>query len=232
LYLIGKIKFAHDSDLKYMSVPRLLLAIASFAFVFYLIPGLWGAPLRAVSSFLPSPTTQDFNLNRRVGSAVPSATSEIYVGESVKTGPHGLMAFTDYEEGMTAARKAGMPVFLDFTGLGCANCRKMEAGVWSDSQVQDMLRNDFVKISLFVDERTQLSESEQFVSSAMGRERNIRTIGQKWSVFQAERYNINTQPYYVILNHDEQLLAPPRGYDLNIQAYIEFLEEGKSNFQP
>jgi thiol:disulfide interchange protein len=232
LYLIGKIKFAHDSDLKYMSVPRLLLAIVSFAFVFYLLPGLWGAPLRAVSSFLPSPTTQDFDLNRGVGSLAPAATSDIYVGESVKTGPHGLLAFTDYEEGMAAARKAGMPVFLDFTGLGCANCRKMEAGVWSDSQVQDILRNDFVKISLFVDDRTQLPESEQFVSSAMGRERNIRTIGQKWSVFQAERYNINTQPYYVILNHDEQLLAPPRGYDLNIQAYIEFLEEGKSNFQP
>jgi thiol:disulfide interchange protein len=232
LYLIGKIKFAHDSDLKYMSVPRLMLAIVSFAFVFYLLPGLWGAPLRAVSSFLPSPTTQDFDLNRGVGIAAPAATNEIYVGESVKAGPHGLLAFTDYEEGLAAARKAGMPVFLDFTGLGCSNCRKMEAGVWSDSQVQDMLRNDFVKISLFVDDRTQLPESEQFVSSAMGRERNIRTIGQKWSVFQAERYNINTQPYYVILNHDEQLLAPPRGYDLNIQAYIEFLEEGKSNFQP
>jgi thiol:disulfide interchange protein len=230
LYLIGKIKFAHDSDLKYMSVPRLVLAIIAFAFVFYLLPGLWGAPLRAVSSFLPSPVTQDFDLSRGVASAAPAASSDIYVGESVKVGPHGLLAFTDYEEGLAAARKAGKPVFLDFTGLGCANCRKMEANVWSDTQVQQRLANDFVKISLFVDDRTTLPEDQQFVSSALGRERTIRTVGQKWSVFQAERYNMNTQPYYVILNHDEEMLAPPRGYDLNIEKYIEFLEEGKRNF--
>ncbi len=230
LYLIGKIKFAHDSDLKYLSVPRLMLAILSFAFVFYLLPGLWGAPLKSVSSFLPSQVTQDFDLTRVTAPGTSAATSDIYVGKSVKEGPHGLLAFTDYEEGLAAARQAGMPVFLDFTGLGCANCRKMEAGVWSDARAQDYLLNDFVKISLFVDDRTSLPESEQFVSSSLGRERTIRTIGQKWSVFQAERYNINTQPYYVILNHEEQLLAPPRGYDLNIQAYIEFLEEGKSNF--
>jgi thiol:disulfide interchange protein len=230
LYLIGKIKFSHDSDLKYMSVPRLVLAIVAFAFVFYLLPGLWGAPLRAVSSFLPSPVTQDFDLSRGVASAAPAFTSGIYVGESVKEGPHGLMAFTDYEEGMAAAREAGKPVFLDFTGLGCANCRKMEAGVWSDPRVLQRLSNDFVKISLFVDDRTALPDDQQFVSSALGRERTIRTIGQKWSVFQAERYNMNTQPYYVILNHDEEMLAPPRGYDLNVDRYIEFLEEGKNNF--
>ncbi len=230
LYLIGKIKFAHDSELKYLSVPRLVLAVVAFAFVFYLLPGLWGAPLRAVSSFLPSPVTQDFDLSRGVASAAPAASSDIYVGESVKDGPHGLMAFTDYEEGMAAAREAGKPVFLDFTGLGCANCRKMEAGVWSDPRVLQRLANDFVKISLFVDDRTTLPEDQQFVSSALGRERTIRTVGQRWSVFQAERYNMNTQPYYVILNHDEEMLAPPRGYDLNIERYIEFLEEGKSNF--
>ncbi len=232
LYLIGKIKFAHDSDLKYLSVPRLLLAIAVFAFVFYLIPGLWGAPLRAVSSFLPSPTTQDFDLTRGIASeaAAPAAASAIYVGESVKEGPHGLLAFNDFEEGMAAARKAGKPVFLDFTGLGCTNCRKMEANVWSDPRVQEMLRNDFVKISLYVDDRTSLPESEQFVSTALGRERNIRTVGQKWSVFQAERYGINTQPYYLILDHDENLLAPAYGYDTSIPKYIEFLETGKNNF--
>lgn len=231
LYLIGKIKFAHDSDLKYMSVPRLMLAIVTFAFVFYLLPGMWGAPLKAISSFLPSPVTQDFDLSTGVAVSASTATSDIYVGTSVKEGPHGLMAFTDYEEGMAAARKAGKPVFLDFTGLGCANCRKMEAGVWSDIQVQQRLANDFVKISLYVDDRTSLPEAEQFISSALGRERTIRTVGQKWSVFQAERYNMNTQPYYVILNHEEELLAPPRGYDLNIDKYIEFLEEGKSNFE-
>lgn len=230
LYLIGKIKFAHDSELKYLSVPRLMLAIATFAFVFYLIPGLWGAPLKAISSFLPSPVTQDFDLTR-LSVQGPAADGEtIYVGQSVQEGPHGLMAFTDYDEGMRAAREAGKPVFLDFTGLGCANCRKMEANVWSDPRVLQRLRDDFVKISLFVDDRTRLPEDQQFVSSAMGRERRITTVGQKWSIFQAERYGANTQPYYVILDHDENMLAPAYGYDSNIERYIEFLDMGKGNF--
>lgn len=231
LYLIGKIKFAHDSELKYMSVPRLMLAIATFAFTFYLIPGLWGAPLKAVSSFLPSPLTQDFDLTRMRAAAPAEQISEIYSGESVKESVHGLMAFTDYEEGMEAARRAGLPVFLDFTGLGCSNCRKMEAAVWSDPQVLQRLKNDFVKISLYVDDRTNLPESEQFISTALGRERQIRTIGQKWSVFQAERYGVNTQPYYVILDHDETLLAQPFGFDTSIPRFIEFLETGKGNFR-
>ncbi len=231
LYLIGKIKFAHDSELKYMSVPRLLLAIATFAFVFYLVPGLWGAPLKSISSFLPSQTTQDFDLTRGNQTYKPAVdTSNIYVGQSVKQGPHGLLAFTDFEEGMAAARKAGKPVFLDFTGLGCTNCRKMEATVWSDPAVLQMLRNDFVKISLFVDDRTSLPESEQFVSTALGRERKIRTVGQKWSVFQAERYGVNTQPYYLVLDHSENLLAPPYGYDPSIPRYLEFLQTGRNNF--
>lgn len=231
LYLIGKIKFAHDSDLKYLSVPRLLLAIGVFAFVFYLIPGLWGAPLRAISSFLPSPNTQDFDLSRGISAGTGlTSTSTIYVGESVQSGPHGLLAFRDYEEGLAAARKAGKPIFLDFTGLGCTNCRKMEANVWSDPTVLQMLSNDFVKISLYVDDRTSLPESEQFVSTSLGRERTIRTVGQKWSVFQAERYGVNTQPYYLILDHDENLLAPAYGYDTSIPKYLEFLETGKNNF--
>lgn len=233
LYLIGKIRFAHDSELKYMSVPRLILAIVTFAFVFYLVPGLWGAPLKAISSFLPSPVTQDFDLTRITAtSATYDASETIYVGESVQEGPHGLMAFTDYEEGMEAAKRAGKPVFLDFTGLGCANCRKMEANVWSDPRVLGMLRDDFVKISLYVDDRTRLEEEEQFTSSALGRERRVSTVGQKWSVFQAERYGANTQPYYVILDHEENMMAPAYGYDTDIEKYIEFLETGKSNFRP
>ncbi len=230
LYLIGKIKFAHDSELKYLSVPRLILAIVTFAFVFYLIPGLWGAPLRAISSFLPSPVTQDFDLSRITVQATAPGNETLYIGESVQEGPHGLLAFTDYDEGMTAARQAGKPVFLDFTGLGCANCRKMEANVWSDPRVLEKLRNDFVKISLFVDDRTRLPEEEQFVSSALGRERRVSTVGQKWSVFQAERYGANTQPYYVILDHKENMLAPAYGYDTNVERYIEFLTTGSNNF--
>lgn len=232
LYLIGKIKFAHDSDLQYLSVPRLLLAIGVFAFVFYLIPGLWGAPLRAVSSFLPSSTTQDFDLSRNTGTASVSATSAntLYVGESVKEAVHGLMTFTDYDEGMAAAEKAGKPVFLDFTGLGCVNCKKMEASVWPDPAVLEMLRDDFVIISLYVDDRTALPESEQFVSSALGRERTIKTVGQKWSVFQAERYGVNTQPYYLILDHQENQLAPAYGFDPSIPKFLEFLQTGKNNY--
>ncbi len=231
LYLLGKIKFAHDSDIPYLSVPRLMLAIATFAFVFYLIPGLWGAPLKGISSFLPSPVTQDFDLSRTTASA-PPPDDTIYVGESVYEGPHGIMSFTDYEEGMEAAREAGKPVFLDFTGHGCSNCRRMEATVWSDPRVMNRLQNDFVKISLFVDDRTRLCEEEQFVSDALGRERRIRTVGQKWSTFQAEHYGANTQPYYVILDHDENMLAPAYGYNTNIDQYIEFLDTGKENFRP
>lgn len=232
LYLIGKIKFAHDSDLPYLSVPRLFLAIGVFAFVFYLVPGLWGAPLRAVSSFLPSPTTQDFDLTRNAGTGSMATTpaNTIYVGESAKEIVHGLMAFTDYEEGLEAAKKAGKPVFLDFTGLGCVNCKKMEAAVWPDPAILEMLRDDFVIISLYVDDRTALPESEHFVSSAMGRERNIKTIGQKWSVFQAERYGVNTQPYYLILDHEENPLAPAYGFDPSIPKFLEFLQTGKNNF--
>jgi len=232
LYLIGKIKFAHDSDVNYLSVPRLMLAIATFAFVFYLIPGLWGAPLKGISSFLPSPVTQDFDLTRITATTAADQEETFYVGEHVYEGPHGLMSFTDFDEGMRVARELDKPVFLDFTGHGCANCRKMEANVWSDSGVQDRLRNDFVKISLFVDDRTPLPEEEQFTSDALGRERTIRTVGQKWSSFQAERFGANTQPYYVILDHDENMLAPAYGYDTNIQRYLEFLDTGIENFQP
>ncbi len=231
LYLIGKIKFAHDSDLKYLSVTRLFIAIASFAFVFYLLPGLWGAPLTTVSSFLPSMTSQSFDVSKStVVSVADDDINKIYVGKSVKEGPHGLMAFTDYNEGLDAARRAGKPVFLDFTGLGCSNCRRMEASVWSNPEVMKRLRNNFIKISLFVDDRTFLPEEEQFVSNALGSERRIRRIGQKWSLLQAERYGTNTQPYYVILNHDEEIIAPPRSYDTNIDKYIEFLDYGYNNF--
>ncbi|MFO8067997.1 MAG: cytochrome c biogenesis protein CcdA [Bacteroidales bacterium] len=231
LYLIGKIKFAHDSELNYVSVPRLFLAIASFAFVFYLLPGLFGAPLKTVSSFLPSMTTQSFDLSKGVAGTAIIDQDNIYTGKSVKEGPHGLMAFTDYEEGLAAAKKAGKPVLLDFTGLGCSNCRKMEATVWSEQDVIDRFKNNFVKISLFVDDRTSLPENEQFVSSAMGRERKITRVGQKWSLFQAEKYGTNTQPYYVILDHDEQILTEPRGYNTDVEEYIKFLDEGFENFK-
>lgn len=232
LYLLGLIKFYdNDKTNEKLSVPRFLMALTVFAFMFYLIPGLWGAPLKAVSSFMPPISTQDFDLTKgSVVSAAP-ASDDIYVGNSVKEGPYGMKAFTDFEEGMAAARKAGKPVFLDFTGLGCANCRKMEASVWSDSEVQNILRTKFLKISLFVDDRTTLPEDQQYVSTTGGRERKIRTVGQKWSDFQASRYGINTQPFYLILDHEENLLTEPYSYNTDVKAYLEFLNKGYNAFK-
>ncbi|MDG5799665.1 cytochrome c biogenesis protein CcdA [Marinilabiliaceae bacterium ANBcel2] len=230
LYLIGKIKFSHDSDLPYISVPRLGLSIVVFAFVFYLIPGLWGAPLKAVSSFLPSPVTQDFDLSRmQVSSDVRSAgVDNVADGVSVIEGPHGLMKYTDYDEGLEAAKEAGKPIFLDFTGLGCANCRKMESMVWSDDNVRHLLANDFIIISLYVDNRENLPDSEQYVSDVT--DRRVRTVGNKWSDFQISRYGVNSQPFYVLLDHKENKLNEPRGYNTNVEAYVNWLREGIENF--
>lgn len=230
LYLIGKIKFAHDSDLPYLSVPRLVLSIATFAFVFYLIPGLWGAPLRAVSSFLPSTVTQDFDLSRtQVSSRPVSDSGDDYSGDNVMEGPYGLMKYTDYEDGLAAAREAGKPVFLDFTGLGCANCRKMESQVWSDNTVRDLLANEFIIVSLYVDKREELPEDEQYISDVTGK--RVRTVGNKWSDFQISRYERNSQPHYLILDHDENELIQDRGFNTNVDAYIEWLKKGLEAFE-
>jgi len=230
LYLLGKIKFAHDSDLPYLSVPRLMFAIVTFAFVFYLIPGLWGAPLKAVSSFLPSTTSQDFDLSRSQGGMkLPLNSSSILKGNSLKEGPYGLMKYTDYEEGLAMARETGKPVFLDFTGLGCANCKKMENLVWSDSRVVSILANDFIIISLYVDNREMLPEHEQYVSEVTGRK--IKTIGNKWSDFQISRYESNSQPFYVLLNHNEETLNGSFGYNTDVDAFISWLEQGLSEFE-
>lgn len=220
LYLLGKIKFAHDSDLPYLSVPRLLLAIGVFAFVFYLIPGLWGAPLRAVGSVLPSITTQEFNMNQSGGA---QATVAPVLGEHMKAGPYGLVKYTDYETGLEAAKAAGKPVFLDFTGLGCANCKTMEAQVWSDPQVRDLLAEEFVIVSLYVDDRERLPESEQYVSELTGRK--VRTVGNKWTDFQITRYNTNSQPYYVLLNHEEEAMNTPRGFNTDVEDFVKWLKE-------
>ena len=229
LYLIGKIKFAHDSDLPYLSVPRTLLAIGTFAFVFYLIPGLWGAPLKAVSSFLPSTITQDFDLTRSQGFVMGATSGMQPEGESVKAGPYGLFKYTDYDEGLEAARKAGKPVFLDFTGKGCANCKKMENMVWSDGTVRNMLASEFIIVSLYVDNREMLPEAKQYVSEVTGK--RVRTVGNKWSDFQITHYQNNSQPLYVVLNHDEKALTAPRGYDTDVTAFIEWMKGGIEAFK-
>jgi len=232
LYLLGLIRFyENDKTMEKLSLPRFIMALTVFAFMFYLIPGLWGAPLKAVSSFLPPATTQDFDLTRQSMVSAASPSNDLYIGKSVKDGPYGTKAFTDYKEGLEAAKKAGKPVFLDFTGLGCANCHKMEAAIWSDAEVQNLLKNNFVIISLFVDDRTSLPEEEQFISTTGGRERKIRTIGQKWSDFQASKYGVNTQPYHLILDHQENVISGPMAFTTDLKAYIEFLKKGSDSFK-
>ncbi|MBE0638151.1 MAG: thioredoxin family protein [Bacteroidales bacterium] len=233
-YLLGKIKFHHDDDLHYVSVPRLFFVIVTFAFTIYLIPGMWGAPLNAISSFAPPITTQEFNLNR-VGtggmqSAAPALTHD-YSKYKTKEGAYGLIKFLDYEEGLEYAKTAGRPVFLDFTGLGCANCKKMEQSVWSDPRVLQRLRDEYIIVSLYVDERTALPKEDQFVSDFGGREKNIRTVGAKWSDFQARNYGVNSQPYYVLLDHNEKRLAEPYSFNTDVDQFLVFLDKGIEGFK-
>src|SRR5699024_6307879 len=203
LYLIGQIRFANDSELKFMSVPRTIFAIIVFAFVIYMVPGLWGAPLKSISAFLPPSATQDFDLsNIQSGTATlsmesgkDSKTRKYYDIFHERGTPKGFDPYYDYEEGLAAAKEAGKPAIVDFTGWSCVNCRKMEANVWTDPVVADLLRSEFVMIELFVDDRTELATEEQFISEYSGKK--IRTIGHKWSDFQASEFASNSQPLYV-----------------------------------
>ncbi|MBP3251656.1 MAG: thioredoxin family protein [Prevotella sp.] len=208
-YLLGWLKFPHDDDQHRTNVPQFFMGLISLAFAIYMVPGLWGAPLKAISAFAPPMYTQDFNL---------------YTG-SVEA------KYTDYDLGMAAARAEGKPVMVDFTGFGCVNCRKMEAAVWTDAKVQDILNNKYVLISLFVDDKTPLPEPIE-VTDVDGQTRKLRTIGDKWSYLQRVKIGANTQPYYVLL--DPQTGKPLNGlrsYDENISEYVEFLEKGLSNYK-
>ena len=229
LYLLGFIRFSHDTPMEHLSVPRLMFAIVSLSFALYMVPGLWGAPLKAISAFAPPQSTQDFDLSKRYDAMfTPAAPQTPRKYADILHAPHGIQSYFDYEEGMEAARKAGKPVMLDFTGHSCVNCRKMEASVWSDPEVLRRLKNDFVLISLYVDDRTELAEDERYVSKYSGKQ--IRTIGNKNSDIQVSKYNTNSQPYYVLLDHNENMLTPPRGYDEDKAAYIGFLEAGVKKF--
>ena len=173
VYLLGKIKFSHDSEVKYVSVPRLFMAIISFAFAIYMVPGLWGAPLKAISAFAPPLYTQDFNLYK----------NEVHA------------AFDDYESGMAYAKKVNKPVMIDFSGFGCVNCRKMEASVWKDPKVKQMLENDYVLITLMVDDKTKLPQPIEIQEN--GKTRKLKTIGDKWSYLQRSKFGSNAQPFYI-----------------------------------
>lgn len=205
-YLVGKLKFPHDDDLPYVSVPRYFLAMISFAFAIYMVPGLWGAPCKAVSAFAPPMYTQDFSL---------------YVDE-VEAEYH------DYEQGMQAAMQAGKPVLVDFTGYGCVNCREMEASVWTDDKVRDIMREDYVLVSLYVDDKTPLAVPMEVVEN--GQKRTLKTVGDKWSFLQRYKFGANAQPFYVILDNEGNPLSGSYAFDKDVEHFLEFLNTGLKNY--
>ena len=205
-YLLGKIKFPHDDDNTRVSVSRFFLALASLAFAVYMVPGLWGAPLKAVSAFAPPLKTQDFNLY----------TNEVHA------------QFTDYDLGMEYALQQGKPVMLDFTGYGCVNCRKMELAVWTDSKVSDLINNDYVLITLYVDDKTPLPAPVKIQEN--GKERTLRTVGDKWSYLQRVKFGANAQPFYVLIDNEGNPLNKSYSYDEDIAKYVDFLQTGLENF--
>ena len=207
IYLFGWLKFPHDEPEHRTNVPQFFLGMISMAFSIYMLPGLWGAPLKAISAFAPPMNTQDFNLQETVVEA----------------------KYTDYDEGMAAAARQGKPVMVDFTGFGCVNCRKMEAAVWTDPKVAQILNNDYVLISLFVDDKTPLKQPIEVTEN--GTTRTLRTVGDKWSYLQRTKVGANTQPYYVLLDNEGMPLNCGRSYDEDIQQYIEFLQKGLDNFK-
>ncbi len=227
LYLLGKIRLPHDSPMDHIGVPRLLLALVTFMFVVYMIPGLWGAPLKYLSGYLPPLTTQQFKIGEGI-SASNEPRAQVTYGDLLEI-PFGIQGYFDYEEALAAAKSQGKPLLIDFTGHGCVNCRKMEENVWSDPQVLARLKNDFVMVALYIDERLELPESKWYTSSYDGKVK--KTLGKQNADFQITRFNNNAQPYYVILDHSENLLAPPRGYETNIQEFVEFLEAAKNEFK-
>lgn len=208
LYLLGMFNFPHDDEGRRTNVPQFFLALASLAFAFYMIPGLWGAPLKAVSAFAPPMNTQDFNLYK----------NEVHP------------RFKDFEAGMAAARLEGKPVMIDFTGFGCVNCRKMEAAVWTDAKVADILNNKYVLISLYVDDKTPLPQQME-VTENDGTKRTLRTVGDKWSYLQRYKFGSNTQPFYVLVDDNGKPLTGSRSYDEDINEYVEFLQKGLDNFK-
>ncbi len=241
-YLLGKLKFAHDSEVKHISVPRVTMAIITFTFVLYMIPGMFGAPLQALSGYLPPQSTHDFDFNKIVrdnvqvfggGGGTASAEKPSGLCDKPKYAemlrlPHGLEGYFDYEQGLACAAQQKKPVFIDFTGHGCVNCREMEARVWSDPRVLKKLREDFIITALYVDDKTTLPESEWITSTYDGKIK--KTIGKKYADFQISRFNVNAQPYYVLLDTEGNVMVPPKAYDLSVENFLEFLDKGLEEF--
>jgi thiol:disulfide interchange protein len=230
LYLLGKIRLSHDSEIGFLSLPRLFVSMLVLGFTIYMIPGLWGAPLKPISAWLPPQPTQDFDMYTNQSSPSSAKAGAVKKYGNLFHAPHNLDAFYDVEEGLAYARKVGKPVLLDFTGWSCTNCRKMEASVWSDPAVLKLLKEDYVLISLYVDDKTELAESEKYTSSFS--HKKVKTVGNKWSDFQAAKFGTNSQPYYVIVDKAGNPLVAPQAFNLDINNYIEFLKSGKQVFQP
>lgn len=232
-YLLGKIRFPGDRPLQNLSLPRMVLSMIVLSFTLYMIPGLWGAPLKSISAFLPPHATQDFDLyTSSFGATRTSNGKAAYARKSsdIFHAPLNLDVFYDYEEGMSFAKKVGKPVMLDFTGHACVNCRKMEASVWPDKDVYALLNDELVIIQLYVDDKTTLPEEEQLVSSFSGKK--VHTIGNKWSDFQASKFSSNSQPYYVLLDpDDEEILVKPLGADYDPKSYHKFLQSAIDQYR-
>jgi len=231
LYLIGKIRFAHDEPLEYLKVPRLALAIGVFSFVVYLIPGMWGAPLKALSGYLPPITTQDFVIGQN-----SSASNYVEAGQTVATEndfglhlPLGLQGYFDLDDALEAAKKAGKPVFVDVTGHGCVNCREMESRVWSDPTVLGMLKNDFVVVALYTDDKQKLDKEDYVTDAESGKV--YKDLGRANSYIARTKWNVNAQPNYVLLSPDGEMLVPVRGYDLSIDGFVDFLQSGLDAYE-
>lgn len=231
LYLLGKLRFAHDDEVTSISVPRLFLAIATFTFVLYLFPGLFGAPLKAISGYLPPQETLDFDLSKRSSHSSQKSSDfpeKVRFDDVFKPLPHELNGFYDYKEALAYSKKVNKPIFIDFTGHGCVNCREMEANVWSDPAVLKRLQEDFVVLALYVDDKTELPKEEWYVSTRDNKEK--KTIGKQNADLQITKYNANAQPYYVIIDQNEKTLVEPKAYDLNVQNFVNFLDAGKAAF--
>jgi Thiol:disulfide interchange protein len=229
IYLLGKLKLPNDSEVRHVSTPRLILAIITLSFTVYMIPGLWGAPLKSISAFLPPMSTQDFVLTANVSAPALGHNSGKHKYSELFHAPLGLDAFFDYEEGLAYAKKVNKPIFIDFTGHACVNCRKMEAAVWPDKEVLSRLSNDFVVIQLYVDDKTDLAVGEQTISKSS--RKKIQTIGNKWSDFQASRFNANSQPFYVLLDVNGNLLVEPKGADYDPKSFTRYLDSALEAFK-
>ena len=227
LYLLGKLRFKHDSDMPYLSVTRLVLAIITFAFVVYMVPGMWGAPLKALSGYMPPMQTQDFVMTAGSGAAASSSQSSapetgVKYGDVLKL-PLGLEGFFDLAEAEAYAAKVDKPLFVDFTGHGCVNCREMEARVWSDPRVLELLRNEYVIVALYADDKLKVDESD-WVTTDTGKV--LKTLGKINSYYALKTYGVNAQPYYVLQGRNGEPLVEPRGYDLDVDAFVQFLRSG------